>query len=66
MLSHAPDTTLLLNNNPTLNNDLPCLKFIVVNAISISEDEEVVLLITLAGFVLHVPVILPGNLVVIP
>ena len=46
-------------------NDLPRLKLIVVNTISISEDKEVVLLITLAGFVLDIPVVLPGNLVII-
>lgn len=45
---------------------LPSLKLIVVNTVSISEDKEVVLFVTLAGFVLHIPVVLPGYLVIIP
>lgn len=45
---------------------VPGLQFIVVNPITLPEDEEVVLLIALASFVLHIPVVLPGNLVVIP
>lgn len=49
-----------------LINDLPGLKFIVVDTVSVSEDEEVVLFVTLAGFVLHIPVVLPGYLVIIP
>lgn len=49
-----------------VSDNLPSLKLIVVNAISISEDKEVVLLITLAGFVLYIPVIFPCNLVIIP
>lgn len=52
--------------NPSLFIASPCLKLIVVNAISISKDEEVVLLIALAGFVFHVPVVLPCNLVIVP
>ena len=49
-----------------LHSGLPCLKLIVVNTVSIPEDEEVVLLIALAGFVLDVPVVLPRDLVVVP
>lgn len=45
---------------------VPGLQFIVVNPITLPEDEEVVLLVALASFVLHVPVVLPSNLVVIP
>lgn len=45
---------------------LPCLKLIVVNTISISEDKEVVFFVTLAGFVLYIPVVLSGYLVIIP
>lgn len=45
---------------------VPGLQFVVVNPIALPEDEEVVLLIALAGFVLHVPVVLPSNLVVVP
>lgn len=51
---------------PFLIKPLPRLEFIVVNSISVSEDKEIVLLITLAGFVLHVPVVLPCDLVIIP
>lgn len=49
-----------------VSNNSPSLKLIVVNTVSISEDKEVVLLITLAGFVLDIPVIFPCNLVIIP
>lgn len=52
--------------NPPLFIVSPRLKLVVVNAISISKDEEVVLLIALAGFVLHVPVVLSCNLVIVP
>ena len=45
---------------------LPRLQLVVVDSIPISEDEEIVLLVALAGLVLHVPVVLPGYLVVIP
>ncbi len=50
----------------SLITDLPCLELIVVHTIAISEDKEVVLLIALAGFVLNIPVVLPGYLVIIP
>lgn len=49
-----------------VSNNLPRLKLIVVNTVSISKDKEVVLLITLASFVLHIPVIFSCNLVIIP
>lgn len=52
--------------NPSLFIVSPCLKLIVVDAISISEDEEVVLLIAFAGFIFHVPVVLPCDLVIVP
>lgn len=40
---------------------------IVINTITpLSEDKEVVFLITLASLVLHIPVVLSSNLVVIP
>lgn len=52
--------------NPSLFIVSPRLKLIVVNAISISKDEEVVLLVALAGFVFHVPVVLPCDLVIVP
>lgn len=52
--------------NPSLFVVSPRLKLIVVNAISISKDEEVVLLVALAGFVFHVPVVLPCDLVIVP
>lgn len=45
---------------------VPGLQFIVVNPITLSEDEEVVFLIALASLVLHIPVVLPSNLIVIP
>lgn len=45
---------------------VPGLQFIVVNPVTLPEDEEVVLLVALASFVLHIPVVLPSNLVVIP
>ena len=54
------------NNKRVSSNGLPCLQLVVVNTISISEDKEVVLLITLAGFVLHIPVVFPCNLIIIP
>lgn len=47
------------------NYNLPCLKLIVVNTIPIPEDEKVVLLVALACFVFHIPVVLPGYLVFI-
>lgn len=52
--------------NPSLFNVSPCLKLVVVHAVSISKDEEVVLLVALAGFVFHVPVVLPRDLVIVP
>lgn len=45
---------------------VPGLQLIVVNPITLSEDEEIVLLIALTGLVLHIPVVFPSNLVVIP
>lgn len=44
---------------------VPGLELVVVNAVSVSEDEEVVLLIAFAGFVLHVPVVLSRYLIVV-
>lgn len=52
--------------NPSLFIVSPCLELIVVNAISISKDEEVVLLVALAGLVFHIPVVLPCDLVIVP
>ena len=45
---------------------VPGLQLIVVNPITLPEDEEVVFFVALASFVLHIPVVLPSNLVVIP
>lgn len=43
----------------------PGLQLVVINTISISEDEEVVLLITFAGFVFDIPVVFSRDLVVV-
>jgi hypothetical protein len=45
---------------------VPGLQLIVVNSVTLSEDEEIVLLIALTGLVLHIPVVFPSNLIVIP
>lgn len=48
------------------NGNVPGLKLIVINAVCVSEDEEVVLFVAFAGFVFHVPVVLSCYLIVVP
>lgn len=43
----------------------PGFQLIVIDAVTFPENEKVVLLITFAGFVFHIPVVFPGNLIFI-
>ncbi len=45
---------------------LPGLQLIVINSVVVSEDEEVVLLVSFTGLVLHVPVVLASDFIIIP